>query len=66
MNIGVGFFPAKTLITLLRLHSLALSFGTFASAKGQASSPHDGLLRESPIQMFYGDISGIIKLFYCT
>jgi hypothetical protein len=30
MGIGVGLFPANTLITLLRLHSLAFGFGTFA------------------------------------
>ena len=43
---GVGLFPANTLIRSSGLHSLALGFGTFAYAKGQASSPHDGLLKE--------------------
>ena len=32
-SIGVGLFPANTLIPLLQLHSLAFGFGTFASQK---------------------------------
>jgi len=44
IGICVGLFPANTLITLLRLHSLAFGIGTFAYAKDRASSPHDGLL----------------------
>ena len=48
MSIGAGLFPANTLIPLQRLHSLAFGFGTFACAKDQASSPHDGLLKENP------------------
>ena len=51
MSIGVGLFPANTLIPLQRLQSLASGFGTFAYAKYRASSPHDGLLQESPAQM---------------
>ena len=58
ISICVGLFPANTLITLLRLHSLAFGFGTFAYAKDRASSPHDGLLKESPTPCSH-DVSGI-------
>jgi len=33
ISIRVGLFHANTLIPLLRLHSLAFGFGTFASQK---------------------------------
>jgi|WetSurMetagenome_2_1015567.scaffolds.fasta_scaffold06977_6 hypothetical protein len=49
VSIGVGLFPANTLIALQRLQSLAFGCGTFAYAKDQASSPHNGLLKEKPI-----------------
>jgi hypothetical protein len=48
MFIGVGQFPANTLIALQRLHSLAFGCGTFAFAKGQASLLLDGLLKNYP------------------
>jgi hypothetical protein len=58
MSIGVGLFPANTLISLQRLQSLAFGFGTFAYAKDRASSPHDGLLRESPTPMLLYNVTG--------
>jgi len=48
MSIYVGLFPANTLITLQRLHSLAFGFKNFyLIAKDQASLPHDGLLEKT-------------------
>ena len=48
MSICVRLFPANTLITLQRLHSLAFGFKNFCLiAKDQASLPHDGLLERT-------------------
>ena len=44
-----GRYPPiiSQVLTLRRLHSLALGFGTFACAKDRASSPRDGLLKDN-------------------
>ena len=68
--VGTGDWlsSANTLVTLRRLHSLALSFGTFAYAKDRchptiaslevgypALLPHDGLLKDNlpPVLISY-------------
>jgi len=51
MSISAGLSPQTRSFKLLRLHSLAFGFGTFAYAKDRASLPHDGLLQESPTPM---------------
>ena len=61
-SIGSGLFPANTLIPLLRLHSLAFDFETFASQKTELprlttvcpGKPGTDALR---------NISGIVHLF---
>lgn len=42
-------FPRKHAKSLQRRPSLAFGFRTFAHARDQASSPHDGLRKENPI-----------------